>query len=67
MKEVTFMEAIKALSEGYAIACKMDGLTKIFSNYKDIDFCILSDENTRETWGEALSASEILNGKWFIK
>lgn len=58
-KSVSFMEAVKAFSEGKVIECELDDERIIYGDeYKNQ----LMDSNNL-----AIGPDEILNGKWYIK
>jgi hypothetical protein len=63
-KEVPFMEAVKAYSEGKTIYCKVSNLTFTYYEKHDYNGCyqLLAEESMG-----GLSAKEILEGIWIIK
>jgi len=62
-KEVTFIEAVKAFSEGKIIVCKRKGVEE---RYKPADeYSTLGI--LKNTWGTQLNCKDVLEGKWFIE
>jgi hypothetical protein len=62
---VSFMEAVKAYSEGKTVECKIDCITYIYKK-EDEDGDPLCEMQAEETKA-GLSAREILHGVWYIK
>ena len=62
-KPVSFIEAIKAYTNGKDIMCELDGGHIVYKNKFCEDNCvnILNDD-----YGDRISAEEILNGEWYI-
>ena len=62
-KPVSFIEAIKAYTNGKDIMCEHNGGCSIYKNKYCEDNCvnILYDD-----YGDGISAEEILNGEWYI-
>ena len=62
-KPVSFIEAIKAYTNGKDIMCELDGGHIVYKNKFCEDNCvnILNDD-----YGNGISAEEILNGEWYI-
>ncbi len=62
-KPVSFIEAIKAYTNGKNIMCEHNGGCSIYRNKYCEDNCvnILQDD-----YGDGISAEEILNGEWYI-
>ena len=63
-KKVSFIEAIKAYTNGKDIMCEHNGGCSIYKNKYCEDNCvnILYDD-----YGDGISAEEILNGEWYIE
>jgi hypothetical protein len=58
---VDFITAINAFGKGKTIHCILDNYKYIYKSIKD-NFATISDQ-----WGDGVSASEILQGKWYIE
>ena len=63
-KAVSFMEAIKAYTNGRDIMCELDGSHIIYKNKFCKDNCV---NILNDNYGNGMSAEEILNGEWYIE
>ena len=63
-KPVSFIEALKAYTNGKNIMCEHNGGCSIYKNKFCEDNCvnILNDD-----YGDGISVEEILNGEWYIE
>ena len=62
-KKVSFIEAIKAYTNGRDIMCELEGSHIIYKNEFCEDNCV---NILQDNYRSGISAEEILNGEWYI-